>query len=59
MLTFLLLVVGLILLLLCGLAIIFASPIIILLLAGLAVDGLVIALIFGRGKKQKEKGGST
>lgn len=59
MLTFLLLVVGLILLLLCGLAIIFASPVIILLLAGLAVDGLVIALIFGRGKKQKEKGGST
>jgi hypothetical protein len=59
MLTFLLLVVGLILLLLCGLAIIFASPVIILLLVGLAVDGLVIALIFGRGKKQKEKGGST
>ena len=56
MLTFLLLMVGLILLLLCGLAIIFASPVIILLLAGLAVDGLGLAFIFGRGKKKK--GGS-
>ena len=56
MLTFLLLMVGLILLLLCGLAIIFASPVIILLLVGLAIDGLVLAFIFGRGKKKE--GGS-
>ena len=55
MLTFLLLVVGLILLLLCGLAIIFASPVIILLLAGLAVDAIILSLIFGRGKKNKKE----
>lgn len=55
MLTFLLLIVGLILLLLCGLAIIFASPLIILLLAGLAVDAIILSLIFGRGKKKKKE----
>jgi hypothetical protein len=55
MLTFLLLIVGLILLLLCGLAIIFASPVIILLLAGLAVDAIILSLIFGRGKKKKKE----
>ena len=55
MITFLLLIVGLILLLLCGLAIIFASPLIILLLAGLAVDAIILSLIFGRGKKNKKE----
>ena len=55
MITFLLLLVGLILLLLCGLAIIFASPLIILLLAGLAVDAIILSLIFGRGKKNKKE----
>lgn len=55
MLTFLLLIVCLIILLLCGLAIIFASPVIILLLAGLAVDAIILSLIFGRGKKKKKE----
>lgn len=55
MITLILLLLGMVLMILCGVAIIFASPLVFILLFLIAVDMLVFGILFnGRGRKRKE-----